>query len=592
MIGGARKKNYPGRVEGTKSMRMSRLLAPTLREDPAEAEIASHKLMLRAGLIRKLSAGVYSYLPLGWRIIHKIENIVREEMDRAGALEVKLPAILPSELWKETGRWDVYGKELFRIKDRHDREFCLGPTHEEVITDLVRNNVKSYRELPLNLYQIQTKYRDEIRPRFGVMRSREFIMKDAYSFDRDEEGLEKSYKIMYEAYNKIFDRCGLKYKVVHADPGPIGGGFSQEYMVLSPTGEDEIMHCDKCDYAAAKEMTEVKNSEGGMRNSELRTPKSALKLEKVKTPGIKTIEELEKFLKAPKERMIKTLLYKAGDKIIAVLIRGDHELNESRLKKILGKEDIELADAATVEKFSGAPVGFAGPIGLKGVKIYADSNVADIDDGITGANEADMHVIHVQYGRDYKADEIDSLRLAKEGDPCPKCGGKLVMTRGIEVGHIFKLGTKYSAKMKAVYIDEAGKEKPCIMGCYGIGVSRIAGAVIEQSHDGMGIIWPISIAPYQVAIVPVNMKEKQQSDVANELYKTLTDSGIEAILDDRDASIGVKLKDIDLIGFPIKVIIGPKSLAENKIEVKMRSNGKTELVPIDKACEKISELCR
>jgi prolyl-tRNA synthetase len=574
-------------VDGTKSMRMSRLLAPTLREDPTEAEIVSHKLMLRAGLIRKLTSGVYSFLPLGWRIIHKIEQIVREEMDSAGALEVKLPAILPSELWKETGRWDVYGKELFRIKDRHDREFCLGPTHEEIITDLVRNNVKSYRELPLNLYQIQTKYRDEIRPRFGVMRAREFIMKDAYSFDRDEEGLEKSYKIMYEAYNRIFDRCGLKYKVVHADPGPIGGGFSQEYMVISPTGEDEIMHCDKCDYAAAKEMAEVKLKSQG---SKFKT--ESQKTEKIKTPNIRTIEELEAFLKAPKERMIKTLLYKAGDKVIAVLIRGDHELNESRLKKILGREDIELADAATVEKISGAPVGFAGPVGLKGVKIYADRSVTEIEDGITGANENNAHIIHVQYGRDYKADEIDNLRLAKEGDPCPECGGKLVITRGIEVGHIFKLGTKYSEKMKATFLDESGKEKPYIMGCYGIGVSRIAGAVIEQSHDEMGIIWPLSVAPYQVAIVPVNMKEKQQSDVANELYKTLTDAGIEAILDDRDASIGVKLKDIDLIGFPIKVIIGPKSLAEGKVEIKLRADGKITLESIDKAAESIKKLCR
>lgn len=569
-------------------MKMSRLLAPTLREDPTEAEIASHKLMLRAGLIRKLSSGVYTYLPLGWRIIQKIEHIVRQEMDRSGALEVKLPAILPSELWKETGRWDVYGNELFRIKDRHDREFCLGPTHEEIITDLVRNNVKSYKELPLNLYQIQTKYRDEIRPRFGVMRAREFIMKDAYSFDRDEAGLEKSYKIMYETYNRIFDRCGLKYKVVHADPGPIGGGFSQEYMVLSPTGEDEIMHCDKCDYAAAKEMATLRVNP----KSQIQNPNKIPKIEKVKTPNVKTIEELEKFLKAPQERMIKTLLYKAGDRVIAVLIRGDHQLNESRLKKILGREDIEMADAATVEKVSGASVGFAGPVGLKGVKIYADSSVTEISDGITGANENDSHLIHVQYGRDYKADEIDNLRLAKEGDPCPKCAGKLVVTRGIEVGHIFKLGVKYSEKMKAKFLGEDGKERPYIMGCYGIGVSRIAGAVIEQNHDEFGIKWPLSIAPYKVAVVPVNMKEKEQADVAEKLYADLSELGIETILDDRDASIGVKLKDIDLIGFPIKVIIGPKSLAEKKIEIKTRADGKTQLVDIDKAAGKLEELCR
>lgn len=565
------------------------MLAPTLREDPTEAEIISHKLMLRAGLIRKLTSGVYSFLPLGWRIIHKIERIVREEMDRAGALEVKLPAILPSELWKETGRWDVYGKELFRIKDRHDREFCLGPTHEEIITDLVRNNVKSYRELPLNLYQIQTKYRDEIRPRFGVMRAREFIMKDAYSFDRDEKGLEESYNIMYKAYNRIFDRCGLKYKVVEADPGPIGGGFSQEYMVLSPTGEDEIMHCDTCDYTAAHEMAQFKQGSG---TKDKGSGKSIPKMEKVKTPNVKTIEKLEAFIKAPRERMIKTLLHKVNGQVIAVLIRGDHSLNEAKLKRLLGREDIELADAKTVEVFTGAPVGFAGPVGLKGVKIYADTEVADIDDGITGANEKDAHIIHVQYGRDYKADEVHDLRLANEGDPCPRCGGKLVMTRGIEVGHIFKLGTKYSAKMKATFLDESGKEQSYIMGCYGIGVSRIAGAVIEQNNDEFGIKWPISIAPYQIAIIPVNMKEKQQSEVANELYKTLSDAGIETILDDRDASIGVKLKDIDLIGFPVKVIIGPKSLAENKLEIKMRADGKTTLVAISDIVKKIKEICR
>jgi prolyl-tRNA synthetase len=575
-------------------MRMSRLLAPTLREDPTEAEIVSHKLMLRAGLIRKLSSGVYTYLPLGWRIIHKIEQIVRQEMDRSGALEVKLPAILPAELWKETGRWDVYGKELFRLKDRHDREFCLGPTHEEVITDLVRTNVRSYKELPLNLYQIQTKYRDEIRPRFGVMRSREFIMKDAYSFDKDEAGLEKTYKIMYETYNRIFDRCGLKYKVVHADPGPIGGGFSQEYMVLSPTGEDEIMHCDSCDYAAAKEMAEIKQGSGdkGQGTKGQGTGKEIPKIEKVKTPNVKTIEELEKFLKVPQERMIKTLLYKAGDKVVAVLIRGDHQLNESRLKKILGREDIEMADAATVEKVSGAPVGFAGPAGLKGIKIYADRSVTEIEDGIAGANENDAHVIHVKYGRDYKVDEIDNLRLAKEGDPCPKCGGKLVMTRGIEVGHIFKLGTKYSEKMKANYLGEDGKEKPYIMGCYGIGVSRIAGAVIEQNNDDFGIKWPLSLAPFKVAVVPVNMKEAEQSKVAGMIYDGLSKKGVEVILDDRDSSIGVKLKDIDLIGFPIKVIIGPKSLAEKKVEIKTRADGKTQLVDIDKAVDKLEELCR
>jgi len=508
-------------------------------------------------------------------------------MDKAGALEVKLPAILPSELWKETGRWDIYGKELFRIKDRHDREFCLGPTHEEIITDMVRTNVKSYREAPLNLYQIQTKYRDEIRPRFGVMRSREFIMKDAYSFDLDEAGLEKSYKTMYETYNRIFDRCGLKYKVVHADPGPIGGGFSQEYMVLSPTGEDEILHCEKCDYAASGGMAKYKVS-GVSGQVSGKTPK----IEKVKTPNVRTIEELDAFLKAPSSRMIKTLIYKAGDKAIAVLIRGDHALNEARLKKILGREDIELADETMIVEATKAPMGFAGPIGLSGIKIYADKEVTEIADGITGGNEKDVHLIHVVYGRDYKADEIESLRLAREGDSCPECDGKLTMTRGIEVGHIFKLGTKYSEKMKAEYLDEKGKTKPFIMGCYGIGVSRIAGAVIEQNYDDFGIKWPMSIAPYKVAIVPVNIKEKSMSEVAEKLYKDLLALNVEVILDDREASVGVKLKDIDLIGFPVKIIIGPKGLAEGKVEIKMRSDGKTELVATAKAAGRIAEICR
>lgn len=574
------------RVEEEIRMRMSKLLAPTLREDPTEAEIASHKLMLRAGLIRKLSSGVYTYLPLGWRIITKIERIVREEMDKAGALEIKLPTLLPAALWKETGRWSIYGKELFRIKDRKDSEFCLGPTHEEVITDLVRQTVKSYKELPLNLYQIQTKFRDEIRPRFGVMRSREFIMKDAYSFDKNEAGLEISYKAMYEAYNRIFDRFGLKYKVVHADPGPIGGGFSQEYMVLSPTGEDEIIHCEKCDYAASMEMAIYKVPKGQTASLEVKVPK----MENVKTPSIKTIEELEKFLKIPQDKMIKTLLYKLKDSFIAVLTRGDHQLNEARLKKILGTDELEFADEKDVEKISGAPVGFAGPVGLKGIKIYADKAVTEIIDGVTGANAVDSHIIHVSYGRDYKADEIDNLRQAVEGDMCTKCGSKLVKTRGIEVGHIFKLGTKYSAKMNASYLDESGKTTPYVMGCYGIGITRIAGACIEQNNDQFGIIWPLSIAPYKVAVVPVNMKESAQAEAADKIYNELIESGIDALFDDREFSVGVKLKDMDLIGLPIKVVIGPKSLAEGHVEIKLRRDGTTYVVAVAEAVQKVKEL--
>ncbi len=566
-------------------MRMSKLLAPTLREDPSEAEVISHRLMLRGGFIRKLAAGVYEFLPLGWRVIQKIINIVREEMDASGAQEVHLPAFQPKELWDETGRWDLYGKELMRIRDRHERDFCLGPTHEEIITDLVRREIRSYRQLPINLYQIQTKFRDEIRPRFGLMRGREFLMKDAYSFDRDEKGLEESYKNMYETYCRIFDRCGLKYKVVEADPGTIGGGFSQEFMVLSPTGEDEILHCNVCDYAASHEMARFAKSK-------IQNPKSKMKIppvEKVLTPNVKTIEELESFLKAPRERMIKTLIHQVGDEAIAVLIRGDHVLDEAKLRHLLKRDDIKLADLETIERITRAPVGFAGPVGLKGIKIVADDGVTEVEDGITGANEGNAHIIHVQYGRDYKADLVGDIRYAVQGDPCPKCkDGHLVMTRGIEVGHIFQLGTKYSEKMKATFLDENGKEKPFIMGCYGIGIGRTAAAAIEQNHDEDGIKWPPSITPYHIAIVPVNIEDKDQSKVAEEMYQVLS-SKFQVILDDRNERIGVKLKDIDLIGFPIKIIVGPKGLAEGKIEIKLRSTGESYFMKVDEVVEKVKQ---
>lgn len=568
-------------------MKITQLLAPTLREDPSDAEVISHKLMLRAGMIRKLSAGVYTLLPLGLLVIRKIEQIVREEMNRAGAQELLLPILLPAELWHETGRWDIYGKELMRVKDRHERDFCLGPTHEEVITDLVRNEVRSYRQLPLNLYQIQTKFRDEIRPRFGLMRGREFIMKDAYSFDRDEAGLEVTYRKMEEAYRRIFGRCGLKFKVVEADPGPIGGGFSQEFMVIADTGEDEIMHCDKCDYAASHEMARVKE---GKREKVKGKREDTPKIEKVKTPNVKTIEELEKFLKVDPKRMIKTLIHNVGGEAVAVLIRGDRALNESKLKKVLKREDVALAEPEFIQKVTGAPVGFSGPVGLKNVRMISDNEVTEIMDGVTGANEKDHHITHVQYGRDFKADVVDALRLAEAGDPCPVCDGKLIMNRGIEVGHIFKLGTKYSAKMKANFLDEDGKEKPFIMGCYGIGIGRTAAAAIEQSSDKDGIIWPIPIAPFSVAVVPVNVSENIQNETALAIYDKLIESGIDALFDDRDDRMGVRLKDIDLIGIPIKVIIGPKGLAEKKAEIKLRSSGETRMVALDEVEGKIKEL--
>jgi len=542
-------------------------------------------------MIRRLAAGVYKLLPLGFRVIQKISNIVREEMNRAGAQEVLLPALLPSELWKETGRWDVYGKELMRIQDRHEREYCLGPTHEEIITDLVRKEVRSYRQLPLNLYQIQTKFRDEIRPRFGLMRGREFIMKDAYSFDRNEEGLEVNYRKMDEAYRRIFNRCGLRYKVVEADPGPIGGGFSQEFMVLADTGEDEIMHCDKCDYAASHEMTRFKDklvpSEVEGAEVKGKTPK----IEKVKTPSVKTIEQLSEFLKVEPKRMIKTLIHEVDGKPVAVLIRGDHALNEAKLKKVLKTENVKLAEPAFIQKVTGAPVGFSGPVGLKKVQIIADSSVVGIRDGVTGANKADMHIIHVQYERDYKADIVEDLRLAEEGDVCPVCNdGILVMTRGIEVGHIFKLGTKYSEKMKANYLDEDGTEKPCIMGCYGIGIGRTAAAAIEQNNDKDGIIWPVAIAPFQVVVVPVNVSDKPQEDTAIKIYDRLFQQAIDVLLDDRDERVGVRLKDVDLIGVPIKVIVGPKGLKEGKVEIKTRADGKTKFVKTEEVLKEIGNL--
>jgi len=560
---------------------MSRLLAPTLREDPGEAEVVSHRLMLRAGMMRKLAAGVYSYLPLGLRVIHKVSNIIREEMNASGAQEVFLPALLPAELWRETGRWGLYGKELFRIKDRHERDFCLGPTHEEIITDLVRNNVNSYRQLPLNLYQIQTKFRDEIRPRFGLMRGREFMMKDAYSFHDSEDSLELEYQNMFKTYCRIFDRMGLVYKVVEADSGAIGGGFSQEFMVQAETGEEEIFYCESCGYAASRESAGIGKYK--ITNDELRITN----LKEVHTPGQKTIEEVSSFLKVKPEQMIKTLIYETEQGPVVGLVRGDHELNEAKLKKLLGVEDLRLAEPKVIEKVTGAPVGFAGPVKLKGAKIIADQAVTLIEDGVTGANRADYHLMHVVFERDFKADRVADIRYALHKDTCPKCEkGHMAVTRGIEVGHIFKLGTKYSSKMKATYLDDKNQEKPYIMGCYGIGIGRTAAAAIEQSYDKDGIIWPRALAPYLADVIPANSEDLEQMKVAQDIYNIL---GSEAVLDDRNERLGVKLKDADLIGFPIKIIIG-KALKEGKVEIKLRKTGETRLVEIAKAAEEVGRL--
>ncbi|MCX8127943.1 MAG: proline--tRNA ligase [Synergistetes bacterium] len=550
-------------------MRMSRLFAPTLREDPAEAETISHKLMLRAGLIRKVAAGVYNFLPLGYRVIRKIEQIIREEMDAKGGQEVFMPALQPAELWKQSGRWDVYGPELMRLTDRNGRQFCLGPTHEEVITTLVSENVRSYRELPLLLYQIQTKFRDEIRPRFGVMRAREFLMKDLYSFDRDEEGMKKSYEAMYDAYCRVFKRCGLAFKVVEADPGAIGGTSSHEFMVLAKTGEEEIIYCDDCDYAAnTNQATSVVPDIDFSSNEEERG------LEKVYTPGAKTIEEVASFLGIEKKRTIKTLFYEAiytKDKweMVAVLIRGDYDVNETKLKNYLGCLYLNLAKEEEISKISGCRVGFVGPVNLKGVRIISDITVHRLRNAVIGAGEENYHFINANPGRDFELGEVVDIRLSKSGDKCVKCGAELKVTRGIEVGHIFKLGHKYSEVMNAKFVDSDGKEKYYYMGCYGIGVGRTMAAAIEQNHDEDGIIWPMSIAPYHVVIVPVEYSNIEQMKVATKIYEELQSKGVEVVLDDRNERPGVKFKDADLIGFPLRVTVG-EALKEGRVELRWR----------------------
>ncbi len=553
-------------------MRMSKLLAPTLKEDPADAEVISHKLMTRAGMIRKLTAGIYSYLPLGRRSLLKVEQIVREEMDAAGALEVFLPMVQPCELWRESGRWDLYGKELLRFKDRHDRESCLGPTHEEVITDIVRRDVRSYRDLPLNLYQIQTKFRDEIRPRFGLMRGREFLMKDAYSFDMDEQGAEESYGVMWKTYSAIFERCGLRFRAVEADSGPIGGSFSHEFMVLADTGEDTIVSCDKCGYAANMEKAEIRKPEAIKSNGK------GSQWSKVETPGATTIELLADFMGVAPDEIIKTLIFKTDNGVAAVLLRGDHILNEVKLKNNLSGVEFEMADEKTILDVTGGPLGFSGPVGLKNVRILADNSILQMDSAIVGGNEKDVHLKDVNPHQDLKVEQYLDLREAIQGDPCPKCEGSLGLSKGIEVGHIFKLGVKYSVAMSANFLAADGVEKPIIMGCYGIGVSRIIAAAIEQNHDDNGIIFPPSIAPYCVIITTIGKQDEEVESVANKLYEDLWASGIDTLLDDRDERPGVKFKDADLIGVPFRIVVGKKSLSKGKVEFKDRRIGDVALI--------------
>ncbi|HUF41940.1 MAG TPA: proline--tRNA ligase [Verrucomicrobiae bacterium] len=566
-------------------MRWSKTLIPTLKEDPAEAEVISHKLLVRAGFIRQISRGIYDYFPLALRVIRKIEAIVREEMNRAGAQELLLPIASPAELWHESRRWDMYGKELFRFKDRHERDFCLGPTHEEVITDLVRRAVRSYRELPINLYQIQTKFRDEVRPRFGLMRGREFIMKDAYSFHADVEDSRREYDNMVKTYKRIFDRLGLRFRPVEADTGAIGGSLSHEFQVLAESGEDAIVSCHSCDYAANLEKAEIKRGRPEARDITAETPA----VEKVSTPGKKTVAEVAEFIKLPAVQFIKTLVYRTdGGELVAVLVRGDHEINELKLRTVLGCREIVLAEEAAVAAAAGVAPGFLGPIGLK-LRMIADHSVQGMRSAATGANEADAHFIHVDQERDFTPAAFADLRLAVAGDPCPRCEpGRLETHRGIEVGQVFYLGTKYSESMGATFLDAEGRERPIEMGCYGIGISRLVAAAVEQNHDTNGIIWPLAIAPFHVAILPINYKDQKLRAAADKLYQDLQQRGVEVLLDDRDERPGVKFKDADLIGIPLRVTIGAKGLEKGTIELRRRQEGDTEEVPFAEVAKKLS----
>jgi prolyl-tRNA synthetase len=565
-------------------MRFSQLLIPTLKETPSEAEVVSHQLLLRAGFIRKLSSGIYSYLPLGLAAIRKVEGIVRQEMNRAGAQELLLPMVQPGDLWKESGRWEKYGPELLRFTDRHARESCLGPTHEEVITDLIRLNVHSYKELPLNLYQIQTKFRDEIRPRFGLMRGREFIMKDGYSFDATEEGADATYQKMHEAYHRIFSRCGLAFRAVEADTGTIGGSFSHEFMVLADTGEDTIVICTKCEYAA------------NMEKARYRTPKTPaapplLALERIETPGKKKVAAVTEFLGISPRSLVKTLIYMAEDKPVAVLLRGDHEIQTVKLANALGvnTDNLRLAEDKEVFDSTGVPSGYLGPIGLT-IPVLADNELARMHNFAIGAGEKNFHLLNANLNRDFTVQTITDLRQITSEDQCPLCGENLELTRGIEVGHIFKLGTQYSEKLKANFLDNQGAEQPFIMGCYGIGVSRTIAAAIEQNHDKDGMIFPLAIAPFQVILLNLSSKDDPITAAANELHDYLTKTGIEVLLDDRDERPGSKFKDADLLGIPYRVMVGKSFSEKGLVEIRDRATGNILSLPLTEAGPKLVNL--
>lgn len=562
---------------------MSKMFFTTMKETPSDAEITSHILMMRAGLIKKTASGIYNYMPLGLKTIKKIENIVREEMNRAGGQEILCSAIIPSELMEESGRWSLYGDEMFRLKDRHSRDFCLGPTHEEVFTDIIRNEIKTYKQLPINIYQIQTKYRDERRPRFGIMRAREFVMKDAYSFDRDFEGQDSSFQNMYDAYNKIFERCGLEFKAVEADSGAIGGVGSVEFMVKSEVGEDAVVFCSNCDYGANLEKAQAIVQEHIGEDKKI--------IEKIHTPAIRSIEELCDFFSCDGAKFAKTLIYKADDKTVAVILRGDREANEIKIKNAIGTViDFDMADEETVKAVTGAPVGFAGPVGIKTDILLIDQEIANGFNFITGANEEDYHIANVNYPEDFDG-VVGDFRNVEEGEACPVCGSPITIARGIEVGHIFKLGTRYSEAMNCNFTDENGKINPMVMGCYGIGITRTIAAIIEQYNDEFGIKWPRQIAPFEIAVVPVMTKDEDQLKAAEKIYTQLMDLGYDVILDDRNERAGVKFKDIDLIGIPVRITIG-KKLKEGKVELKLRTESESTDITLDELYPKIENLMK
>ncbi|WP_273097145.1 proline--tRNA ligase [Dialister succinatiphilus] len=567
-------------------MLASRLYSPTLRELPADAVVVSHQYMLKAGMMRKIGNGIYSFLPLAWRSIQKVEKIIREEINKTGAQEIMMPIVQPAELWQKTGRWDVFGPEMFKLKDRNDREYCLGPTHEELVTSLIQMDTTSYKQLPVSVYQIQNKYRDEKRPRFGLMRSREFIMKDGYTFDADEEGLDKQYKLMYDAYTRIFTRCGLTFRPVIADSGAIGGSGSHEFEVLADSGEADIVYCENCDFAANIEAVDPLTVKCDIHNDKEK--------ELVETPGQHTIEMVCDFLHAPVAQSVKAVVYNVDGLVVLAMVRGDHEVNETKIQHIYNAINVDMASDEDLKKV-GLTAGYISPIGLKRTKdfdILVDPTVMEMQDACCGANEKDKHYIHVNPARDFTDVRVETIRQIQEGDVCPHCGGKIVRCRGIEVGQVFKLGTKYSEALHATFLDNQGKSHPFVMGCYGIGVTRTVAASIEQNHDDDGIIWPVAIAPYEAVIIPANNKSEEVMAAARKLYEDMEDGRDEVVLDDRNERAGIKFKDADLIGYPVRVTIGKKWQQSGCVEIKIRRSGEVVEVPLEEAKDKVLEILK